>query len=73
MKTKIAIIILLSVLVIIFAVQNTRIVEIELFVWKFHIPRSLLIFTILYIGFSIGRTFEYVRSAISEKKSRSRG
>ena len=68
MKIKITFIALLTTLIIIFALQNTRIVEIEVAIWKLRMPRSLLIIIILYIGFSMGRTFEYIRSGTTKKK-----
>lgn len=44
----------LIVLVMIFAVQNAAIVEIQLLFWEVSFPRSLLIFMMLMIGILIG-------------------
>jgi len=54
MKTKIVTIILLTVLLIIFVLQNTEMVIINLFLWDFSIPRALLIFVCFAMGLVIG-------------------
>lgn len=54
MKPKLIMIFLLLALVGIFAVQNGKIVEIQFLFWTTTIPRSLLIFSMLMIGFIIG-------------------
>jgi len=54
MAYKFLITILLFVMVMIFAVQNAAIVEIQLLFWEVAFPRSLLIFMMLLIGIIIG-------------------
>ena len=54
MAYKFLITILLFVLVMIFAVQNAAMVEIQLLFWEVAFPRSLLIFMMLLIGIIIG-------------------
>lgn len=44
----------LIILVMIFAVQNAAVVDIRLLFWDVAIPRSLLIFMMLFIGIVIG-------------------
>jgi len=44
----------LLLLVALFAVQNSEIVEVEFLIWGLSIPRSLLIFLVLLIGFIVG-------------------
>ena len=44
----------LFVMVMIFAVQNAAMVEIQLLFWEVAFPRSLLIFMMLLIGIVIG-------------------
>ena len=44
----------LFVMVMIFAVQNAAMVEIQLLSWEFAFPRSLLIFSMLLTGMTIG-------------------
>ena len=54
MAYKFLITILLFVMVMIFAVQNATMVEIQLLFWEIAFPRSLLIFMMLLIGIVIG-------------------
>ncbi len=44
----------LIILVMIFVAQNAAMVEVRLLFWKLALPRSVLIFTLLVIGFVIG-------------------
>ncbi len=45
---------ILSLFVMVFAVQNAAIVEIRLLFWEVALPRSILIFLMLLIGIAIG-------------------
>ena len=54
MKTKIIIIALLAVLLIIFVLQNTEMVIVNLFLWDISIPRALLIFVCFAMGLVFG-------------------
>jgi len=54
MKFKIIAIILLSLLLVIFALQNTEIVEIKLWFWMVRTPRALLILLSIIMGVIIG-------------------
>ena len=54
MKTKVIIIILLAVLLIIFVLQNTETVNINVFFWDLSIPRALLLFVCFAMGLIIG-------------------
>jgi len=54
MKTKIFVIILLTVLLIIFVLQNTEIVVVKFWFWDLSLPRALLLFVCFAIGLIIG-------------------
>jgi len=54
MKTKIIVIALLAVLLIIFVLQNTEMVIVNLFLWDVSIPRALLIFVCFAMGLVFG-------------------
>ncbi|NNF62486.1 MAG: LapA family protein [Gammaproteobacteria bacterium] len=54
MRVKIAIAAVLLVLVSLFAVQNSQVVEIRLLMWTVEISRALLIYLMLVIGIVIG-------------------
>lgn len=49
-KVRMAIIITIAVLVIVFLVQNAALVEVRLYFWPISIPRSLLIITSMGVG-----------------------
>ncbi|PID91803.1 MAG: hypothetical protein CSA96_06870 [Bacteroidetes bacterium] len=54
MKTKTIVVVILTILIVIFAVQNTEAVNVQLLFWKLQIPRALLIFCCLAVGILIG-------------------
>jgi uncharacterized integral membrane protein len=54
MKAKTIIIIVLTILIVIFALQNTESVHVRLWFWSIQIPRALLIFCCLAVGVIIG-------------------
>lgn len=54
MKAKTIIIIVLTILIVIFALQNTDPVNVKLWFWSLQIPRALLIFCCLAVGVIIG-------------------
>lgn len=54
MKTKTIIILLLSILLIIFALQNTEIIHVKLLFWGINIPLALLIFVCFTVGVITG-------------------
>ena len=62
----IALLILIS-FVLVFTLQNIKIVEIQLLFWQFAMPRSLLIFMMLMIGFLIGWFTKVVKSPSKER------
>lgn len=54
MKVKLAITLVLLLLVLLFAVQNSAIIELKFLFWVVEFPRSLLIFLTLLIGVVVG-------------------
>lgn len=54
MKFRLAMMLALLTLALIFAVQNAAMVEIKLLFWTIDFPRSLLIFLMLLVGMVIG-------------------
>lgn len=53
-KIKSIFTLIILLLVVVFAVQNTAIVEIQLLVWSFSLPRALLVVALLATGFFLG-------------------
>ena len=53
-RTKLALILGLIALVVVFTLQNTQVVEVQLLFWKLSMSRVLLIFLLLAIGVLLG-------------------
>ena len=64
MKLKLAALIVMISLVVIFIIQNASVVDINIFFWTISISRILLMFILIIIGIIIGFLFKsYLRSA----------
>lgn len=55
MKFRDIILVLLIVLVLIFVLQNTQIIEVKVLFWKLSMSRVILIVLALVVGFTLGR------------------
>jgi uncharacterized integral membrane protein len=64
MKPKVIIILILLVLSFIFIIQNTTIVEVQLFFWKISMARIIMLSFLLLVGFIIG----YLVAKFSEER-----
>lgn len=62
MKIKVFIIIFLAILLIVFVLQNTEIVNVNFFFWDLNIPRALLIFVCFAMGLIFGLLIPSSRS-----------
>jgi len=54
MKSKIVVIVVLTVLLIIFVLQNTEVVIVNFWFWDLSLPRALLLFVTFAVGLIIG-------------------
>ncbi len=54
MKPKTIIILILIVLAIVILIQNTQVVEVQVFFWKIAMSRIIMIIFLLIVGFVIG-------------------
>lgn len=54
MNMKLALVLILSSLAVVFVVQNVAAVEIGFLFWRGSMPSSLLIFVVLMLGFFLG-------------------
>ena len=54
MKPKIIVIITLIVLFLVIMIQNTEVVDIQLFIWKISMSRIIMISFMILIGFVLG-------------------
>jgi len=68
MKFKIIILLLLSLLSVIFALQNTGIVEIKLWFWVVKTPSALLILLSIIMGVIIGMISSKCNFKIQKKE-----
>jgi putative membrane protein len=68
MKFKVTVIILLSLLLVIFALQNTEIVDIKLWFWVVKTPKALLILLCIAMGVIIGMIASRCRFKKLEKE-----
>jgi uncharacterized integral membrane protein len=64
MKPKVVIILILLVLSLIFVIQNTTVVEVQLFFWKISMARIIMLSFLLLVGFIIG----YLVAKFSEER-----
>lgn len=71
-KIKSVIVLFLVLLVAIFAVQNSEIIEIQFLFWSFSTPRVLLILSMIFIGFFIGisaSSISAIKKPVTKPKS----
>ncbi|OGC95882.1 MAG: hypothetical protein A2W25_03280 [candidate division Zixibacteria bacterium RBG_16_53_22] len=54
MNAKAVILIILVVLAVVFMFQNKASMPVQILFWSIHIPRILLIFILILVGFTIG-------------------
>ena len=54
MPIKTIVFIVLAILIVIFTIQNTQVVDIQFFLWKASISRALMLLSTLFIGIILG-------------------
>ena len=54
MKSRFTFIMALLLMVVLFTLQNTEMVNIQFFIWSYEISRALLIFLVLTVGILLG-------------------
>ncbi|NIM13353.1 MAG: DUF1049 domain-containing protein [Candidatus Aminicenantes bacterium] len=62
--------VIFGILVVIFIIQNTEIVEINFLFWTFSIPRALMVFIVFIIGMLLGallKSLDDKRKAVKAK------
>ena len=55
-KRRISAILFLMMFILIFSVENTALVDVQLFHWHVKMPLAVIVFSMLAIGFAIGRS-----------------
>jgi uncharacterized integral membrane protein len=65
MSTKTIVFIVLAILIVIFTIQNTQMINITFYPWEKSIPAALMLLSTLFIGVILGwlltRTTDYSR------------
>ena len=54
MPIKTIVFIILAILIVVFTIQNTQVVDIQFFMWKASISRALVLLGTLFIGIILG-------------------
>jgi putative membrane protein len=54
MPIKTIVFIILAILIVVFTIQNTQVVDIQFFMWKASISRALVLLSTLFIGIILG-------------------
>lgn len=54
MPVKTIVFIVLAILIVIFTIQNTQVVEIKFFIWQTSISKALVLLSTLFIGIILG-------------------
>ena len=54
MPVKTIVFIVIAILIVIFTIQNTQVVDIQFFLWKTTISRALMLLSTLFIGIILG-------------------
>ena len=65
MSVKTIVFIVLAILIVIFTIQNTQVINIKFYPWEKSIPAALMLLSTLFIGIILGwlitRTTDYSR------------
>jgi putative membrane protein len=73
MPVKTIVFIVLAILIVIFTIQNTQVVEIKFFIWQTSISKALVLLSTLFIGIILGWLITwagYSRRKRKEKEER---
>ncbi len=70
MPVKTIVFIVLAILIVIFTIQNTHVVDIQFFVWKASISRALVLLSTLFIGIILGWIITWAGYSRRKRKER---
>lgn len=60
-KRRISALIFLTIFVLLFTAENTALVSVQLLHWQVNIPLAVIVFSMLLIGFVIGRISQDIK------------
>jgi uncharacterized integral membrane protein len=70
MPVKTIVFIVLAILIVIFTIQNTQVVEIKFFIWQTSISRALVLLSTLFIGIILGWLITWAGYSRRKRKGR---
>ena len=70
MPIKTIVFIVLAILIVIFTIQNTQVVDIQFFMWKASISRALVLLSTLFIGIILGWLITWAGYSRRKRKER---
>ena len=70
MPVKTIVFIVLAILIVIFTIQNTQVVEIKFFIWQTSISRALVLLSTLFIGIILGWLITWAGYSRKKRKER---
>ena len=73
MHWKLIILLVLSLLLVIFAVQNYEVVSIQFLFWSFQTSRTIVLFGAFIVGVLVGSTAVVVKRKQSQKQTIKKG
>ena len=73
MRWKLIILLVLSLLLVIFAVQNYEVVSIQFLFWSFQTSRTIVLFGAFIVGVLVGSTAVVLKRKQSQKQTIKKG
>jgi putative membrane protein len=70
MPVKTIVFIVLAILIVIFTIQNTQVVEIKFFIWQTSISKALVLLSTLFIGIILGWLITWAGYSRRKRKER---
>lgn len=70
MPVKTIVFIVLAILIVIFTIQNTQVVEIRFFIWQTSISKALVLLSTLFIGIILGWLITWAGYSRRKRKER---
>ncbi len=70
MPVKTIVFIVLAILIVIFTIQNTQVVEIKFFIWQTSISKALVLLSALFIGIILGWLITWTGYSRRKRKER---
>lgn len=73
MPVKTIVFIVLAILIVVFTIQNTQVVEIKFFIWQTSISKALVLLSTLFIGIILGWLITWTGYSRRKRKEKEEG